>query len=408
MSERMARARQARRGRLPARRVVAGVAIAVTAVALAACGPSSPPTGDGPTASASSAPTAPSPSAPSGSGSPSPSAPAASPPTPSPQPSALVLDERRVVAEGLDAPWSVAFLGATALVSERDSGRILELDGEGGVREVGVIPGVRAGGEGGLLGIAVHDGLLYAYFTAAGENRIERFPLDGDPLAFGPGQEVLAGIPAAGNHNGGRIAFGPDGMLYATVGDAGDRSSARDREALSGKILRMTPDGDVPADNPFPGSLVYSLGHRNPQGIAWAQDGTMYASEFGQDTWDELNVIEPGGDYGWPDVEGAAGRAGLIDPVQQWAPGEAAAGLLDEMLAIAGDTLYIANLRGERLREVPLADPASSIEHLVAEEGRLRDVVVTPDGELWVLTNNTDGRGEPRPEDDRILGFALR
>lgn len=404
MSERMARARQARRGRLPARRVVAGVAIAVTAVALAACGPSSPPTGDGPTASASSAPTAPSPSAPSGSGSPSPSAPAASPPTPSPQPSALVLDERRVVAEGLDAPWSVAFLGATALVSERDSGRILELDGEGGVREVGVIPGVRAGGEGGLLGIAVHDGLLYAYFTAAGENRIERFPLDGDPLAFGPGQEVLAGIPAAGNHNGGRIAFGPDGMLYATAGDAGDRSSARDPAALSGKILRMTPDGDVPADNPYPGSLVYSLGHRNPQGIAWAQDGTMYASEFGQDTWDELNVIEPGGDYGWPDVEGAAGRAGLIDPVRQWAPADAS----PSGIAIAGDTLYIANLRGERLREVPLADPASSIEHLVVEEGRLRDVVVTPDGELWVLTNNTDGRGEPRPEDDRILGFALR
>lgn len=394
MTERMAEAGRARRARPGARRLALTVAVVLGSAALAACAPVEPPGREpDPSASASSPPSAPAPSA-----SLSPS------PVPSPQPSALVLDERRVAAEGLAAPWSIAFHEGRALVSERDSGRIVELDGDGGVREVGVVPGVRAGGEGGLLGIAVRDGLLYAYFTAAGENRVERFRLDGEPIALGAGEEVLAGIPAAGNHNGGRIAFGPDGMLYATAGDAGDRSSARDPEALSGKILRMTPEGDVPADNPFPGSLVYSLGHRNPQGIAWAPDGTMYASEFGQDTWDELNVIEPGGDYGWPEVEGAAGRAGMIDPVLQWSPADAS----PSGIAIAGETLYLANLRGERLREVPLGVPSSWTDHLVGQEGRIRDVVVAPDGELWVLTNNTDGRGEPRAGDDRILAFGLR
>ena len=127
---------------------------------------------------------------------------------------------------------------------------------------------------------------------------------------------MLAGLAKAGNHNGGRIAFGPDGMLYATVGDAGDRRASRRTSAsLNGKILRMTPTGGVPDDNPFPGSLVYSLGHRNPQGIAWDADGQLWAAEFGQNTWDEFNRIEAGGNYGWPVVEGAGGQSGFVDPV---------------------------------------------------------------------------------------------
>jgi glucose/arabinose dehydrogenase len=187
--------------------------------------------------------------------------------------------------------------------------------------------------------------------------------------------------------------------LYATAGDAGNRSSAQDLGSLSGKILRMTPDGQVPADNPFEGSLVYSYGHRNPQGIAWDRDGTLYASEFGQNTWDELNVIEPGGNYGWPEVEGIAGRDGFIDPVQQWKPAQAS----PSGIAIAADAIHIANLRGQRLRDVPLNDLAASSERFTGKYGRLRDVVVAPDGALWVLTNNTDGRGDPSPGDDRIL-----
>lgn len=310
-----------------------------------------------------------------------------------------------VIVDGLDAPWSVAFHGTTALVSERDSARILELDGAGGARELAVIEGVTTGGEGGLLGIGVHEDQLYAYFTANEENRIERFDLLGDSgsLSLGAPETVLEGIPAASNHNGGRIAFGPDNMLYATTGDAGNTRNAQDLESFGGKILRLTPDGGIPPDNPFPGSPVYSYGHRNPQGIAWDADGTLYASEFGQDTWDELNVIEPGGNYGWPEVEGIAEQDGFIDPVQQWAPDDAS----PSGITVAGGSILIANLRGERLREVPLADLTTSAEHLVEESGRLRDVVVAPDGSVWVVTNNTDGRGDPRPNDDLVFTIAI-
>ncbi|MBD0421593.1 PQQ-dependent sugar dehydrogenase [Streptomyces sp. TRM S81-3] len=314
-------------------------------------------------------------------------------------------EETSVVADGLDAPWSIAFHGDVPLVSERDSARILELGPDGNGRVAGEIDGVLSAEEGGLLGLAVREKHLYAYFTGTGENRIERYPINGraGSLSLGEGEEILGQIPTASYHNGGRIAFGPDGMLYATVGDAGDDDSAQDLGALSGKILRMTPEGEAPDDNPFPGSLVYSYGHRNPQGIAWADDGTMYASEFGQDTWDELNVIEPGGNYGWPRAEGIAKRDEFVDPVQQWAPAEAS----PSGIAVVGDALYIANLRGERLREVPLSDPGTATERLVGRHGRLRDVVLSPDGSLWVLTNNTDGRGEPGPDDDRILSLGL-
>ncbi|MFC7456224.1 PQQ-dependent sugar dehydrogenase [Brachybacterium sp. GCM10030267] len=306
-----------------------------------------------------------------------------------------------LVTTGLEAPWSITFAGETALVSERDSGRILELATDGTPREVGVIDPVVAVGEGGLLGLAAHEGELYMYFTASDGNRIERRPLAGEPggLGLGEASTVLGGIPSAQVHNGGRLAFGPDGMLYATTGDASDRDSAQDVDALSGKILRMTPDGGVPEDNPLPGSLVYSYGHRNPQGIAWAEDGTMYASEFGQDTWDELNIIEPGGNYGWPATEGIAEQEGYRDPIQQWSPDEAS----PSGIAISGGNLYLANLRGQRLRVVPLAAPEDSRELLTEGAGRLRDVVVAPDDSLWVLTNNTDGRGDPGERDDRIL-----
>lgn len=304
------------------------------------------------------------------------------------------------VASGLDAPWSIALLGETMLVSERDSGRILELGG-GAPREAGRIEEVTPMGEGGLLGIAVHERYLYVYFTAEDGNRLARYRLDGEPgsLRLGRGETLRSGIPSARNHNGGRIAFGPDGMLYVTVGDAGNREAAQDRGSMSGKILRLTPDGRVPADNPFDGSPVYSWGHRNPQGLAWAEDGTMYASEFGQDTWDELNVIEPGRNYGWPIVEGIAHDGRFADPVQQWTPVDAS----PSGIAIVHGAIWIANLRGERLREVPLDNTASSTEHLVGQYGRLRDVAVAPDGTLLLLTNNTDGRGAPGPEDDRLL-----
>ena len=312
------------------------------------------------------------------------------------------------VATDLAAPWSIAFLSdGTPLVSERDTGRILEVAADGSTREIGTVGGVVAGGEGGLLGLAVDDqDRLYAYATGSGENRIDRFAVTGAPgsLALGDHETVLDGIPAARIHNGGRLAFGPDGMLYATTGDADRRPSAQNVDSLAGKILRMTPDGDPPADNPFEGSLVYSFGHRNPQGIGWAADGTMFASEFGQDTWDELNIIVPGGNYGWPEAEGTGGaERGFIDPVQQWNPDEAS----PSGLAVTGGTVFVTGLGGARLFTIDASAPETSEQLLRDEYGRIRDVTVAPDGTLWVLTNNTDGRGSPREGDDRILSLPL-
>ena len=164
------------------------------------------------------------------------------------------------------------------------------------------VPGVNTGaGEGGLLGLAVspryaQDRLVYAYFTSASDNRIVRFRLGGRV------RTVLTGLASAGIHNGGRIAFGPDGKLYAGVGDAGNTASAQDRNSLNGKILRINPDGSVPS------GAVWSLGHRNVQGLAWDARGRLWASEFGQDTFDEVNLIRRGRNYGWPTVEGIGVR----------------------------------------------------------------------------------------------------
>ncbi|MFL4472983.1 PQQ-dependent sugar dehydrogenase [Paeniglutamicibacter sp. MACA_103] len=312
----------------------------------------------------------------------------------------------RAVATDLQSPWSVVFRNGTPLVSERDTARILELADDGTTRTVGTVDGVEHGGEGGLLGLAIDESdRLYVYSTGAGGNRIQRFTLTGAPgsLALGNADTIMEGIPAAGFHNGGRLAFGPDGMLYATAGDAGEGSRAQDLDFLGGKILRMTADGAVPEDNPWPGSLVYTYGHRNPQGLAWAEDGTMFATEFGQNTWDELNIITPGANYGWPTVEGIADGQGFTNPVQQWEPGVASP---SGMVHVDG-TLFIANLRGSVLREVPVADPSTSTEHYNGEFGRIRDVALSPEGDLWFLTNNTDGRGNPGPDDDRVMGVGL-
>lgn len=226
----------------------------------------------------------------------------------------------QTVVTGLQAPWSVVFRDGTPLVSERTSGRILELSATGAARTVGTVPGVAGIGEGGLLGLAVDSrGFLYVYSTGAEGNRIQRFDVTGQPgsLALGEPETLLDGIAAASYHDGGRMALGPDGMLYISTGDAGQRENAQDLASLNGKILRMTPDGGIPEDNPFAGSLIYSYGHRNPQGLAWAADGTMFSSEFGHNAWDELNIITAGANYGWPDVEGITNTEGFTDPVQQ-------------------------------------------------------------------------------------------
>ncbi|MGW9167530.1 PQQ-dependent sugar dehydrogenase [Agromyces sp. NPDC055658] len=337
-------------------------------------------------------------------------------PTPSAEPAPVPVvpaGDVGVVAEGLDAPWSIALVpGGGVLVSERDRGDVVEVLAGGSLRVAGTVPGVAAAGEGGLLGIAVRPAdddrgtELYAYLTSSDDNRIVRMPLTGTAgsLALGTAEPVLTGIPKAGNHDGGRIAFGPDGMLYATTGDAGVGEAAQDPDSLSGKILRMTPDGAPAPGNPF-GTLVYTLGHRNPQGIAWDASGGMWAAEFGQNTWDELNRIEPGSNYGWPVVEGAAGDPRYVDPVVQWSTSEAS----PSALAVIGDTLFLAALRGQRIWTVAPASAAepTTTPWFAGEFGRIREVVESPDGALWFLTNNTDGRGSPREGDDRLLSVDL-
>ena len=313
------------------------------------------------------------------------------------------------VATGLRSPWGLAFLpGGGALVSERDTARIVRID-DGQISEVGTVPGVSFGGEGGLLGLAVaptfaDDRFVYAYATTPSGNQVMRMTLVGGRLSAP--EVLLDAIPASSIHNGGRVAFGPDGMLYVTTGDAADTALSPRPESLAGKILRLTPDGEVPADNPDPASPVYSSGHRNVQGIAWDAEGNLWASEFGANTWDELNLIEPGADYGWPSVEGAGGAdAGFADPAVQWPTDQAS----PSGIAVADGTVLMAALRGQRLWAVPVgAGRAGDPEAFFTNEyGRLRTVAQAPDGSVWLVTNNTDGRGSPREGDDKILRIEV-
>ncbi len=310
------------------------------------------------------------------------------------------------LATGFDVPWGLAFLpDGSALLTERNSARILSVSPEGRIAEVGVVEGVQPDGEGGLLGIAVAPDspeTVYAYFTAAEDNRVVRMPFQGG--ALGAAEVILDGIPKAGNHNGGRIIFGPDGMLYVGTGDASQSGRSQDLESLGGKILRLNPDGSVPADNPFDGSPVFSYGHRNVQGLTFDDDGNLWASEFGQNTWDELNLIGAGDNYGWPLVEGAADDDRFINPVIQWRTDEAS----PSGIAFIRDTVFMAALKGERLWQIPVQDGTAGqpADFAVGEFGRLRHAEVAPDGSMWVLTNNT-ARGTPREGDDRILRVTL-
>jgi glucose/arabinose dehydrogenase len=327
--------------------------------------------------------------------------------TPPVEPGPVVPTEFADVATGFDVPWGLAFLpDGSALLSERDTARILLVSAGGQVTEVGTVADVAAGGEGGLLGIAFAPGsaeTLYAYFTSAEDNRVVRMPYSDGGL--GHADVIIDGIPKAGNHNGGRITFGPDGMLYVGTGDAANSDRSQDRESLGGKILRLNPDGSIPADNPFDGSPVFSYGHRNVQGLAFDDDGNLWASEFGQNTWDELNLIRAGENYGWPVVEGVGNDDRFVDPVAQWSTDEAS----PSGIAYVRDTLFMAALRGERLWQIPVSNGAAGnpADYAVGEFGRLRHAEPAPDGTLWVLTNNT-ARGDPREGDDRILRVTLQ
>lgn len=316
------------------------------------------------------------------------------------------------VATGLAAPWDLAFLPSGAvLVSLRDAAQVVALTEAGQVTVGGEgaaqLADTFTEGEAGLLGIEVSptfddDHLVYLYRTTAAGNQVLRAELAAD-LTLGPLQPVLVSVPYNTFHDGGRLAFGPDGYLYVTTGDAGDRPLSQDTGSLAGKILRLAPDGSPAPGNPVEGNPMWSYGHRNVQGLGWTSDGTMIASEFGWNTWDEINLITPGANYGWPTVEGVGGRSGLVDPVVTWPTDDAS----PSGIAVTDDAVYVAALRGERLWKVPLTPGGQGAvgepQVVLDGIGRLRDVEIGPDGALWVVTNNTDGRGSPRDGDDRVL-----
>jgi len=342
----------------------------------------------------------------------------------------------------LAIPWGVTFLpDGSALVTERHTKRILKVgpgrraNGELTVRTVTTVEGVYTNNEGGLLGIAASprfakDRTVFIYYTTKKDNRIAKLVLDGkgrpEPKA------ILTGIPGAGVHNGGRLAFGPDGYLYATTGDAAKGGDAQDLDNLAGKILRMTMDGKPAPGNPFPGSLVWSYGHRNPEGIAWDSRGRMFSAEIGEAVWDELNMILPGRNYGWPRVQGMGNIPGLTNPLAVWRPEIG----VTNGVAIVGNTAVVTCLRGQRIYLVNLVGGATNIssrrimgsgtgeasirwrpaagisgrpmDALIGKYGRIRTAIVAPDGSVWLTTSNRDGRNDPVPEDDRIIRLTFR
>jgi glucose/arabinose dehydrogenase len=272
---------------------------------------------------------------------------------------------------------------------------------------------VAATSEAGLFGIAIDPGfsvngyvyVAYTYQANGGlQNRLVRLreePGTGNGVAD---RVLLDGVTGSSIHDGGRVKFGPDGKLYWSTGDAGSPQLAQSLSSLNGKILRLNPDGSIPSDNPFPDSYVYSFGHRNPQGLAWEPGtGRLYATEHGPSARDEINFIESGKNYGWPVIMGDETQSNMITPLINsgsitWAPSGAA-------FVISGPwdgSLLFVGLRGESLFRLTI-DGLSLERYYAGEFGRLRDVVMGPDGAVYILTNNRDGRGTPRPGDDRIL-----
>ena len=318
----------------------------------------------------------------------------------------------RNLATGMVVPWGLAFLPTgDALVSERESGRVYRVRRSGGKVPVGSVSGAdgAARGEGGLMGLAVSptfstDRMVYAYLSTDIDNRVVRMPFRQGRL--GAAETVLAGIPVNVNHNGGRIQFGPDRLLYVATGDAGDGQLAQSTSSMAGKILRVDPvTGAAAPGNPF-NNRTWSYGHRNVQGLSWDGDNRMLATEFGQNKLDELNVIEAGGNYGWPDEDGD-GPGPLKEPLTSWTPTSSCS---PSGLAVRGGRAWVGALAGRSLYAVNLFGPGAGRKTRYFHDrlGRIRTVELARDGSLWVTTSNRDGRGTPRRGDDKVVRIAFR
>lgn len=317
-----------------------------------------------------------------------------------------------VIAHNLTIPWSLAFLPTGDLLVTERPGTLLRISNDDHISYP--IHGVHHRGEGGLLGVTLHPHFartswIYLYLTTNEDgnttNRVERYHLDGHQLT--ERTVILDDIPGSVYHDGGRLAFGPDGFLYITTGDAGNEQAAQDTTSLAGNILRINDDGSIPADNPF-GNAVYSYGHRNPQGLTWDNQGRLWSTEHGRSGvlsgYDELNRIEKGKNYGWPVIQGSETRTGMETPIlhsgasDTWAPASA---------QHLNGSIFFGGLKGEALYEAILSSntetPPQLKTHFKNTYGRIRDVVLGPDGALYLSTSNRDGRGKPSAEDDRII-----
>lgn len=323
----------------------------------------------------------------------------------------------KIIAEELEVPWDMVFLPSGDLLVTERPGRLKVIDPDGVIKLSLDLRDVNARGEGGLLGVVLHpnfdeNNFLYLYLGTSVNggivNRVDRYVFNGEELS--QKKLIINNIPGAFYHDGGRMAFGPDGMLYITTGDAGNSDLAQDPSSLAGKILRVKDNGDVPEDNPF-GNEVYSYGHRNSQGITWDDQGRLWSTEHGRSGietgLDELNLIEKGNNYGWPIIEGDEEREGMIGPVAHSGPDETWA---PASVAFLDGSIFFAGLRGESLYEAKFS-PGGEFENIVVhyreDFGRLRTVIVGPDGYLYVSTSNRDGRGGVNEGDDKIIQVRL-
>jgi glucose/arabinose dehydrogenase len=369
--------------------VACGALLILTGCTNAANEPSPETRTAGPTPATSSPASSPSPSDP-------------NPRSPSPSTVQSQSDPRaREVASDLAAPWGLVPLkDGSFLISERDTRRIVHVD-NGSTSRVRTIEEADPAGEGGLLGLAITDDekTVFAYYTAANDNRIVSMSWNGRDL--GSPKVILRGIPKGFIHNGGRLVIGPDGYLYVGTGESGSGRLSQDKDSLGGKILRLRLDGRPAPGNPFDNE-VFSYGHRNVQGLAFDDEGRLWASEFGQQTWDELNLIKEGANYGWPEVEGSGRVQGMTNPKVVWRTRDAS----PSGLAYWQGDLWMAGLRGERLWQIPLdgTKAGDPIARFRGDYGRLRTVEVATDGNSLLMTNsNTDGRGDPASDDDRLF-----
>jgi glucose/arabinose dehydrogenase len=317
------------------------------------------------------------------------------------------------ISSGWTIPWGTYWMpdGQSALVTERDDFRVWKVTPSGARTQVGTVPNaVTTDGEGGLLGVAVDpnwatDHYVYFMHTASEGNRVVRMTYDGSSLS---GYTILLqGIKKNRYHNGGRLAFGPDGYLYVSTGEAQTPDLAQDKNSLNGKILRMTTDGKPAPGNPF-GNYVYSYGHRNPQGLVFDRSGRLWEAEFGDSKFDELNLIKPGANYGWPTCEGTCGTSGMTNPKATWPVNQAS----PSGIAIVRNVVYMAALRGERLWRIPINGDSESVgtpsAYYVGTYGRLRTVTKVPGADqLWLSTTNCDNNGNEPAGSDKIFRVSI-